>query len=318
MPSTITITEPVSTGLPLPLSSPTSSRFDEVGGGNSSAVTITSYLPGLACPSNYTNVPAAKTTSIHSTIATLSATVITEISGSFTTSLIYGTAVCPINSASSATRSSLSTISDLPLTLYSVSTQYISASCAIPDPSPPFTTSVYTSGASAVSSLSPPSVLLNTVQDNFTTTIYTQNAICNLNSTSQVTAWNNFTTTIYTDNASNTYDFAATISRTRYTTIYEPDITVTLSGTTVTACAYDDFGDDDNDGVPNGQENSSSTISTLTTTTTPVPTVVANLGFENGTQNPLNSTKSAPNIVAQIATSNDSTPLTAYTGENYL
>lgn len=95
-------------------------------------------------------------------------------------------------------------------------------------------------------------------------------------------------------------------------------MTVTLSGSTVTACAYDDFPDDDDDGDPDGQESSSLATVTLLITPTPAPTVVANLGFENGTQNPFNSTRSDPNIVAQIATSNDSTPLTAYTGESYL
>jgi len=139
-----------------------------------------------------------------------------------------------------------------------------------------------------------------------------------LNSTAPITAWNNFTTTIYTGgNASTAYDFEATISGTRYTTIYEPDVTVTLSGSTVTACAYDDF-DDDGDGDPDGQGSSFLATTASSITATPAPTVVANLGFENGTQNPLNSTKSDPNIVAQIATSNDSTPLTAYTGESYL
>lgn len=159
-------------------------------------------------------------------------------------------------------------------------------------------------------------MLTAATRENFTTTIYTQNSVCDVNSTGPVTAWNNFTTTIYTgENASTAYDFEATISGTRYTTIYEPDVTVTLSGSTVTACAYDDF-DDDNDGNSDGP--GSSSLATTTTTSTPAPTVVANLGFENGTQNLLNSTRSYPNIVAQIATSNDSTPLTAYTGESYL
>jgi hypothetical protein len=117
-------------------------------------------------------------------------------------------------------------------------------------------------------------------------------------------------------NVSSTYGSEATISGTRFTTIYEPDVTLTLSGSTVTACAYDDPGDDDDD--DDGQEGSSSAAASSATPTAPAPTVVVNLGFENGTQNPLNSTKSDPNIVAQIATSNDSTPLTAYTGNSYL
>jgi hypothetical protein len=197
-----------------------------------------------------------------------------------------------------------------------VSTQYINATCEVLSNSlPPITASIYLPGTSEVSLPAPASILSNSIRDNFTTTIYTQDTTCNLNSKDPVTAWNNFTTTIYANNVSNTPGFEATISGTRFTTIYEPDVTVTLSGSTVTACAYDDPGDDDDD---DGQEGSSSAAASSATPTAPAPTVVANLGFENGTQNPLNSTKSDPNIVAQIATSNDSTPLTAYTGNSYL
>jgi hypothetical protein len=316
MPSTITITEQASTGLPLPLSSTTSNQSDVRSDGSGSAVTVTSYLPGLACPtSNVTLIPSSQL-STYSTIATLSATVVSEISGSFTTSLIYGTAVCPINNASSPAHSSLFATSNPTMTLYSVSTQYINATCEVLSNSlPPITASIYLPGTSEVSLPAPASILSNSIRDKFTTTIYTQDTTCNLNSKDPVTAWNNFTTTIYANNVSNTPGFEATISGTRFTTIYEPDVTVTLSGSTVTACAYDDPGDDDDD---DGQEGSSSAAASSATPTAPAPTVVANLGFENGTQNPLNSTKSDPNIVAQIATSNDSTPLTAYTGNSYL
>jgi len=315
MPSTITITEPGSPESSLPLNNATSSQSDGGAEVSASAVTVTSYLPALACSSNLT-VPGQYST--QNAIAPLSATVTSEISGSITTSLIYGTAVCTINNASSVGQSSLSTGPDAPLTLYSVSTQYISATCETSNYLPPVTTSTFLPKTSAVTSSTSTSILPGVSQENFTTTIYTQDSVCNLNSTAPITAWNNFTTTIYTGgNASTAYDFEATISGTRYTTIYEPDVTVTLSGSTVTACAYDDF-DDDGDGDPDGQGSSFLATTASSITATPAPTVVANLGFENGTQNPLNSTKSDPNIVAQIATSNDSTPLTAYTGESYL
>lgn len=314
MPSTITITEPASAGSPLPPKSASSNLDDGGAEASASAVTITSYLPALACPSNYT-LPAQYST--QTTIATLSATVTSEISGSITTSIIYGTAVCPINNASSVTRSSLAMGVNTPLTLYSISTRYISATCEVSNTLPSVTSSTYLPGISAVSSPISTSILPDASRENFTTTIYTHDSVCNLSSTRPVTACNNFTTTIYAGNASDTYGFEATISGTRYTTIYEPDVTVTLSGSTVTACAYDDF-DNDDDGNTEGQESSSLAAITSTMAATPASTVVANLGFENGTQNPLNSTKSNPNIVAQIATSNDSTPLTAYTGESYL
>lgn len=119
MPSTITITEPAPTESPLPLESASSSQFESGAEASATAVTVTSYLPALACPSNFT-VPGQY--SIQNTIATLSASVTSKISGSITTSLIYGTAVCPINNASSVGHSPLSTGPDAPLTLYSVST----------------------------------------------------------------------------------------------------------------------------------------------------------------------------------------------------
>lgn len=71
MPSTITITEQASIGLPLPLSSTTSNQSHERSDGSGSAVTVTSYLPGLACPpSNVTIIPPSQLSS-YSTIATL-------------------------------------------------------------------------------------------------------------------------------------------------------------------------------------------------------------------------------------------------------
>ena len=81
-----------------------------------------------------------------------------------------------------------------------------------------------------------------------TTTVYAQDSVCNLSLTVPVTTWSNFTTTIYTNNVTDVNGLEATISGTRYTTIYQPDVTITLSGSTVTACAYDDFDDDDDDG----------------------------------------------------------------------
>jgi hypothetical protein len=125
------------------------------------------------------------------------------------------------------------------------------------------------------------------------------------------------------------------ISATRYTTIYGPDVTVTMPGQSFTtmdsdaycetcpdAC-YVDFNDD---GIPDAQENmtSSATPSATGSNSTvvapaPTPVVIADNNFENGSGNALNSSTSSPAVTAQIVQSNDSSaPLTAQSGNSYL
>lgn len=51
--------------------------------------------------------------------------------------------------------------------------------------------------------------------------------------------------------------------------------------------------------------------------TAPAPVVIADTNFENGTGDPLTSSPSSTNVTAVIAQSNDSTPLTAQSGQSY-
>ncbi|KAH0021958.1 hypothetical protein KCU78_g5935, partial [Aureobasidium melanogenum] len=133
-------------------------------------------------------------------------------------------------------------------------------------------------------------------------------------------------------NASSLY-MNSLISATRYTTVYGPDVTVTLPGSSFTtmgpdaycetcpdAC-YVDFNDD---GIPDAEQNSTfptnGTFRNNSTNpaTVPAPVVIADTNFENGTGNPLTSSASSPNVTAVIAQSNDSTPLMAQSGQSYL
>ncbi|KAG9529421.1 hypothetical protein KCU93_g3476, partial [Aureobasidium melanogenum] len=123
------------------------------------------------------------------------------------------------------------------------------------------------------------------------------------------------------------------ISATRYTTVYGPDVTVTLPGSSFTtmgpdaycetcpdAC-YVDFNDD---GIPDAEQNgtfpTNGTFRNNSTNSAPVPApvVIADTNFENGTGDPLTSSASSPNVTAVIAQSNDSTPLMAQSGQSYL
>jgi hypothetical protein len=123
------------------------------------------------------------------------------------------------------------------------------------------------------------------------------------------------------------------ISATRYTTVYGPDVTVTLPGSSLTtmgpdaycetcpdAC-YVDFNDD---GIPDAEQNGTfPTNGTFRNNSTnsvplPAPVVIADTNFENGTGDPLTSSASSPNVTAVIAQSNDSTPLMAQSGQSYL
>ncbi|KAG9728195.1 hypothetical protein KCU73_g12429, partial [Aureobasidium melanogenum] len=123
------------------------------------------------------------------------------------------------------------------------------------------------------------------------------------------------------------------ISATRYTTVYGPDVTVTLPGSSFTtmgpdaycetcpdAC-YVDFNDD---GIPDAEQNgtfpTNGTFKNNSTNSAPVPApvVIADTNFENGTGDPLTSSASSPNVTAVIAQSNDSTPLMAQSGQSYL
>lgn len=90
--------------------------------------------------------------------------------------------------------------------------------------------------------------------------------------------------------------------------------------------------DFDDDGVPDSQtqastnstslvsqaSSSTSAIAANSTAPVPPPVVIADNSFENGTGNPLNSSASSPAVIAEIAQSNDSSPLTAQSGDSYL
>ncbi|KAH0340539.1 hypothetical protein KCU81_g6806, partial [Aureobasidium melanogenum] len=87
------------------------------------------------------------------------------------------------------------------------------------------------------------------------------------------------------------------------------------------AC-YVDFNDD---GIPDAEEqngtfptNGTYGYNSTHPTTVPAPVVIADTNFENGTGDPLTSSASSPNVTAVIAQSNDSTPLTAQSGQSYL
>jgi hypothetical protein len=156
-----------------------------------------------------------------------------------------------------------------------------------------------------------------TISQNFTSTVFMQNPACN------------------SINTSTSMNMNSLISATRYTTIYGPDVTITMPGQSVTtmdsdaycdtcpdAC-YVDFNDD---GIPDAQENQTSSATpsatgSNSTVVAPAPTsvVIADNNFENGTGNLLNSSTSSPAVTAQIVQSNDTaTPLTAQSGNSYL
>jgi hypothetical protein len=180
------------------------------------------------------------------------------------------------------------------------------------------------------------------------TTILSDSASCTapMNATT-ITFSQSFVSTVFTQDpacksinvsSSSSFSFSMnmnySISATRYTTIYGPDVTVTMPGqsfTTMDSDAYCDtcpdacYVDFNDDGIPDAQENSTSFAAPSATGSNstvpapaPTPVVVADNNFENGTANPLNSSSSSPAVTAQIAQSNDSTPLTAQSGNSYL
>jgi hypothetical protein len=175
-------------------------------------------------------------------------------------------------------------------------------------------TTVFADSASCTAPMNASTI---TLSQSFVSTVFTQNPACN------------------SMNTSTSMDMYSLISATRYTTIYGPDVTVTMPGQSFTtmdsdaycetcpdAC-YVDFNDD---GIPDAQENmtSSATPSATGSNSTvvapaPTPVVIADNNFENGTGNSLNSSTSSPAVTAQIVQSNDSSaPLTAQSGNSYL
>jgi hypothetical protein len=175
-------------------------------------------------------------------------------------------------------------------------------------------TTVFTNSASSTAPMNASTI---TISQNFTSTVFMQNPACN------------------SINTSTSMNMNSLISATRYTTIYGPDVTITMPGQSVTtmdsdaycdtcpdAC-YVDFNDD---GIPDAQENQTSSATpsatgSNSTVVAPAPTsvVIADNNFENGTGNLLNSSTSSPAVTAQIVQSNDTaTPLTAQSGNSYL
>lgn len=175
------------------------------------------------------------------------------------------------------------------------------------------------------------------------TTVFADTASCTApTNASTVTLSQSLVTTVFTQdpacasaNASASMNLNSTISATRYTTIYGPDVTVTMPGqsfTTMDSDAYCDtcpdacYVDFNDDGVPDAQQNETSSAAPTTTGSystivapAPTPVVIADNNFENGTGNPLNSSTSSPAVTAQIVQSNDTAaPLTAQSGNNYL
>jgi hypothetical protein len=174
-----------------------------------------------------------------------------------------------------------------------------------------------TVSADSASCTAPMNASTITLSQSFVSTVFTQDPACN------------------SMNTSSSMNTNSLISATRYTTIYGPDVTVTMPGQSFTtmdsdaycetcpdAC-YVDFNDD---GIPDAQENmtSSATPSATGSNSTvvapaPTPVVIADNNFENGSGNSLNSSTSSPAVTAQIVQSNDSSaPLTAQSGNSYL
>jgi hypothetical protein len=175
------------------------------------------------------------------------------------------------------------------------------------------------------------------------TTVFANSASCTAPmNASTITLSQSFVSTVFTQdpacsssNASSSMDMNSLISATRYATIYGPDVTVTMPGqsfTTMDSDAYCDtcpdacYVDFNDDGIPDAQENQTSSASPSATGSNstvvapaPTPVVIADNNFENGTGNPLNSSSSSPAVTAQIVQSNDSSaPLTAQSGNSYL
>lgn len=160
-----------------------------------------------------------------------------------------------------------------------------------------------------------------------------------LMNTNTVSLSQNFVSTIYTQdpscspvNASSMY-MNALISSNRYTTVYGPDVTVTIPGSSFTTTGPDTYCetcpdacyvDYNDDGVPDAEQsgtvpaNGTFNYNSTNLEPVPAPVVIADTNFENGTGDPLTSSASSPNVTAVIAQSNDSTPLTAQSGQSYL
>ncbi|KAL2032295.1 hypothetical protein VTO58DRAFT_105467 [Aureobasidium pullulans] len=214
---------------------------------------------------------------------------------------------------------------------------------------------VYQSGTPA--SLAPgnsscptcPSRVLTVTSSGTVTTVFASAASCTAAANaSTITLSQSFVSTIFTRdpacrfiNSSSAMGMNTIISATRFTTVYGPDVTVTMPGSSATTLSSDPYCDTcpdecymdfDDDGVPDAQtqaptnstslvsraSSSTSAIAVNSTAPVPPPVVIADNSFENGTGNPLNSSASSPAVIAEIAQSNDSSPLTAQSGDSYL
>lgn len=327
---------------------------------------LTSLLPGFTTTvyqSNPTGAPDPEYSSwlsngspSCSSIANISAVVTSSISGSLVSSVIYGTGYCPVYAQrSGAQLTSGSGLSG------SLSTVYESASCQTLRALPPVTTSIYLSNADCSQSTvystvfqngssgtlpavtlyansscpSGPSGVLTVTNAGAVTTLFTDGASCTAAANaSTITLSQSFVSTVFTQDPMCNYrntsmDMDSIISATRYTTVYGPDVTVTMPGSSVIVaspgasgemCSDECYVDFDDDGIPDIQESGSSVSSAppANATSTAAPVVVADHGFENGTAIPLNSSSSSPAVTAQIAQKNDSTPLTPQNGDSFL
>jgi hypothetical protein len=350
-PTTVTLPAPTSGSLFDSLSQISTSTIFQQGPclPNASAPATVTYSDPNCVPSSDLSSYLSSQPSTCSSIANISAIVTSRVSGSLVSSVIHGTALCPIIFDSSPRSGSGLTVASGIST--STPTVYDSASCQVVSTLPPITTSVYLSnlncsGSTVFSTIlqsgptgglfypnsscpTCPSGVLTITNAGAITTIYTDGASCTAGanaSASTITLSQSFVSTVYTQdpscgfsNTSSLMGPDSVVSATRYTTIYGPDVTVTMSNSSATPsmamayCAtcpdacYVDFNDD---GVPDAQENSNSTA--------PPPVVVADNGFENGTSIPLNQSSSSPDVTAQIAQGNGTTPLAPQSGNSYL
>ncbi|KAG9695526.1 hypothetical protein KCU95_g8477, partial [Aureobasidium melanogenum] len=124
------------------------------------------------------------------------------------------------------------------------------------------------------------------------------------------------------------------ISATRLTTVYGADVTVAIPGSSFTTMGPDAFCETCPDacyvdfkdyGIPDAEEqngtfpiNGTHGYNSTRPAMVPAPVIIADTNFENDTGHPLTSLAWSANVTAVIAQSNDSTPLTAQSGQSYL
>jgi hypothetical protein len=293
-------------------------------------VTTSVYLPNSNCTEStvFSTIFESGSTQIVSTIPPVTTSIYLpnyNCTGSTVLSTIFasGTAVSctAFNSSCPACPSSICSGSTIFSTIFESGSagtpSYTNSSCpACPTGG---LTTILSDSASCTASMNATTI---TFSQSFVSTVFTQDPACKSINAS------------YSSSFSSSINMNYSISATRYTTVYAPDVTVTMPGqsfTTMDSDAYCDtcpdacYVDFNDDGIPDAQENQTSSAAPSATgynstvpAPAPTPVVVADNNFENGTANPLNSSSSSPAVTAQIAQSNDSTPLTAQSGNSYL